>query len=145
MEKLKIRKPYEASIPAPMAEPGQSMAKQYMKDECDINNILRQYQKTGVINHVKENQGQYVDLPQTIDYQEALNIVIGAGEAFDNLPGSVRQRFNNDASAFLEFMDDEKNMDESYELGLREREYEEPEEMEIVDLPLEDPPHDIEK
>jgi len=114
-----------------MAAPGESRAKQSMKDECDINNILRQYQKTGVINHVRDNPGQYVDLPEVPDYQEALNIVIAAGEAFDSLPGSVRQRFNNDAATFLEFMDEENNYDESVELGLREPEEEE--EPEIVE------------
>lgn len=104
-----------------MADPGKSRAKQSMKDECDINNILRQYQKTGVIEHVRQNQGQYVDLPETPDYQEAMNIVIAAGEAFDGLPGSVRQRFDNNAEAFLTFMDNEENFEESVELGLRER------------------------
>lgn len=120
MAKPQIRKPYDESIPVRTGPPGESMAKQYMRDECDINNIMRQYQKTGVIDHVRENQGQYVDLPQTIDYQEALNIVISAGEAFDSLPGSVRQRFDNDALQFLDFMDDDSNLDESVKLGLRE-------------------------
>ncbi len=97
-----------------------SCAKQSFKDECDINNILKQYQKTGVINHVKENAGQYVDLPEVPDYQEAMNLVIAAGGAFDSLPGSVRQRFNNNAVTFLDFMNDEENMAESIQLGLRE-------------------------
>jgi len=121
MEKLLIKKPYDKSIPHLMGEPGKSRAKQSMKDECDINNILRQYQKTGVIEHIRENQGQYIDLPEVPDYQEAMNIVIAAGEAFDSLPGSVRQRFDNNAEAFLSFMDDEANLDESVELGLREK------------------------
>lgn len=128
-----------------MADPGESRAKQSMKDECDINNILRQYQKTGVLNHTRENAGQYVDLPNVPDYQEALNIVIAAGEAFEQMPGSLRQRFGNSAEEFLNFMDDDGNIDESVELGLREPVEIEPDpQMDIEDVikekdPVSDP------
>lgn len=73
-----------------------------------------------MIDHVRDNPGQFVDLPEVMDYQEALNVVIKAGEAFDELPGNIRRRFDHNAVEFLQFMNDPENFDESVELGLRE-------------------------
>lgn len=122
VQQVKIRKPYERRERVGFDTGDDSRAKQSFKDESDINNIMAQYMRTGVITHMKENEGQYIDLPEGVDYQSALNMVIAAGEAFDSLPGSVRQRFQNNAVEFLDFMDDPDNIEESVELGLRERE-----------------------
>lgn len=108
------------------------MTKQSFQDESNINTIMQKYVKTGVIDYVKDHPGNFVDLPLVEDYQAALNVVIKAGEAFDELPGSVRRRFENNAVGFLEFMDDPEKMEESVELGLRER-------IEVVE-PVLDPP-----
>lgn len=97
-----------------------SMTKQSFKDECDINNIIRQYKATGMINHVAANaaRGVYADLPPPLDYQEALNIVIEGERAFESLPAKLRERFNNDPRAFLAFVSDPENKDEMVKLGL---------------------------
>lgn len=117
---LLIRKPYGPRYRLPFDTGSVSRTKQSFQDESDINNILKKYLKTGVMEHVRENEGQYIDLPEVPDYQEALNIVIRGREAFDSLPGSVRERFQNNAEDFLGFMNDPANMEESVELGLRE-------------------------
>lgn len=97
-----------------------SMTKQGHKDECDINKILKQYRVTGVINHISAHarQGAYEDLPDPIDFQEALNMVQAAETAFATLPAKVRDRFQNDPIGFLEFTSDPKNAKEMAELGL---------------------------
>lgn len=130
---IKIRKPYERHPRVTIDTGTVSRVKQSFKDETDINAIMARYIKTGVLDHIKENPGIYADLPVGADYQEALDIVIAAGEAFDELPGTVRRRFQNNAVQFLEFMDDPEMVEESYELGLRIKEV-------VVEPPLEPEP-----
>lgn len=97
------------------------MTKQSFSDECDINNILRRYEKTGQLpDRIKENP-RYGDFSQPFDYQESLNIVIHAQEQFSLLSARVRERFNNDPQKFLEFTADPENLPEMVELGLAEK------------------------
>lgn len=100
---------------------GPSMTKQSFKAQCDVNNILKKYQKTGLIEHVNQYQGDYHDLYDVVDYQTALNIVIEANDAFNSLPSSIRKKFNNSPQEFLAFVSDENNIDEMYELGIADR------------------------
>ena len=97
-----------------------SMTKQEFVAECDINNIIKQYSTSGVIRHISERAatGQYLDLPDNIDFQESLNMVHQAQSAFATLPSSVRSRFQNDPAEFLAFMADPANQDEIIKLGL---------------------------
>lgn len=121
MSKVKIRRPYDASPKTSITFPAKTMAKQAFKDECDINTIMSKYQKTGVIEHVKNVQGSYGDFTSVQDYQLSLNQVIAAQDAFDQLPARVRERFANDPSRLMAFLADEKNLDEAERLGLIER------------------------
>lgn len=79
----------------------QVITKQSHKQECDINNILKQYQRTGIINHINRNQPQYMELPDQLDYQQSINTILQAQDAFASLPAVVRNHFNNDPAAFL--------------------------------------------
>lgn len=94
-----------------------SRTKQSFRDECDINNILKKYLKTGILPVVTRVQ-QYGDFSEVSDYQGALHTVMSAQEAFMDLPSKVRERFMNDPGQFLEFMADPKNGKEAVELGL---------------------------
>lgn len=97
-----------------------SMTKQEFVAECDINNIIKQYSTSGVIKHIsaKAAEGQYVDLPDDVDFQQSLEIVRQGQAAFATLPSSVRSRFQNNAQEFLMFMADPANQDEMIKLGL---------------------------
>lgn len=97
-----------------------SMTKQSFVAECDINNILKQYQTTGQLRHISARaaQGAYVDLPDDIDFQSALNTVLEGQNAFASLPAKLRARFGNDPANFLLFMADPSNQDEAIKLGL---------------------------
>lgn len=97
---------------------GPSMTKQSFKDECDINRILMKYQKTGLLTHVQSYGGRYEDLPSNLDYQESLNAIMAAEEAFMSLPSSLRSRFGNDPATFLDFVGNPANENELVELGL---------------------------
>lgn len=100
---------------------GASRTKQSMKDECDVNNILKRYQKTGLLPVATGPGGDYIDVSAVGEYQESLNTVIRAQEAFAALPSGVRARFSNDPAQFLSFVGDPKNADELVKLGLAEK------------------------
>lgn len=115
---IKFRKPYDPQVRHPQANYGVSLTKQQFKQECDINYILRKYQKTGLIDHVARYQGNYSDISDVPSYQDALNTVLEANLAFSTLPSSLRKRFSNDPEQFLSFVADPANAEELYSLGL---------------------------
>lgn len=97
-----------------------SRTKQQFKDECDINNIIKAFKVTRQITHMRANfeQGAYMDLPDPLDFQESLNVVLAAEASFATLPAKVRERFGNDPQGFLAFMADPANQDEIIKMGL---------------------------
>jgi len=95
----------------------ESRAKQSMKQECDINFIVGQYKKTGLITHVSRQEGYYDDV-ETMDFHSAMNIIARAEQTFGQVPAHIRKLFGNDMGAFLEFAQDPKNEDRMVELGL---------------------------
>lgn len=100
----------------PKKEP--SKTQQQFQKECDINEIMRKYLKTGEITHMAPYQGKYADLSEAPDYHQAMTTVVKAQQAFDVLPAELRARFDNDPGKLLEFVHDDKNYDEAAKLGL---------------------------
>lgn len=100
---------------------GATMTQQNFKAECDINTILKKYQKTGLASHVSSHQGDYVDLSTPVDYQTALNVVINAQASFDSLPSSIRKQFDNDPGTFVQFVSNPDNSDALIEMGLKNK------------------------
>jgi len=94
-----------------------SMTKQSFKDECNINNIMAKFQKTGALNHYAKHAPNYGDATH-IELADALNVVADAESMFEELPSSLRKRFQNSPELFLEFVNDEKNLEEMKKLGL---------------------------
>jgi len=95
-----------------------TMAKQSMKAECDINNIMRKYEKTGVLTHFNEHRGNYGNFIGFEDYHTSMNKIIDAQNAFMTLPAKVREKFQNDPRKFLEFAQNPENTDQMIEMGL---------------------------
>jgi len=93
-----------------------SRTKQSFKNECDINNIMRKFQKTGAVAHVARFGGDY-GFATSVDFHEASNIVIRGRELYSALPSSIRKRFG-DPGEFLDFVQDPKNEDEMRSLGI---------------------------
>lgn len=97
-----------------------SMTKQEFVRECDINNVIKQYQTHGMVNHInaKAAQGAYQDLPDSVDFQESLHTIMVAEQAFMTLPAKVRDRFGQDPAEFLAFLADPENTEEARKLGI---------------------------
>jgi len=92
---------------------------QSAKDECDINNIMANWKRTGIITHGQVSDGKYEDLADVpTDYHESMNRIIAANEAFESLPSSVRKKFNNDPAQLLDNIEDPANRQILIDAGL---------------------------
>jgi len=120
-----LRTPYNYDRDAATNESGlaceePSLAQQHFKDECDINNILRQFNVTGLLPQ-QTLSPRYGDFSGIGDYHTALNRVIAAQDEFEALPAQIRARFNNDPAQLIEFLENSDNRPEAEELGLVEK------------------------
>lgn len=95
-----------------------SLTKQAELAATDINNIMAQYEKTGILVHTNKHQGTYTDLLDATTYHESMNAVVEAQAAFNSLPANIRSRFGNDPGAFLDFVSDKNNIPEMRKMGL---------------------------
>jgi len=93
-------------------------AHQEYKDECDINFLLRKYDKTGVIPVVQSIEAKYGDFTSAEDYHSIHNRIIAAQSAFMGLPAKIRSRFDNDAALLLDFINDPANKADAVAMGL---------------------------
>lgn len=117
-----VRNPFnydidEASHSSGLTCPEQSLAQQDMKDECDINTIVRRFGLTGELpsNPIPPRYG---DFTSVTDYHTAMNAVRDAMEGFMALPAELRARFANDPANLIAFLDDDGNREEATRLGL---------------------------
>lgn len=95
----------------------ESKTEQHHANEVDINSIMRKYRKTGVLPEPSA-RGIYGDFAFAEDFHTTQNRVVAANELFNNLPSDIRTQFDNDAGAFLGFVNDPENADEAREMGL---------------------------
>ena len=115
---MKIRTAYEEPIRVKTYFDEDTMTKQSFKDECDINNIMSKYQRTGSISHFRASEPFYGDFTSVDDYHTAMDKINASRHYFDALPAKVRSRFNNDVANFLEFAVNQENIDEMVKLGI---------------------------
>jgi len=119
-----LRTPYNYDRDAASNESGlhcedATLTQQHFKDETDINNILRQFNITGLLPE-QPLSPRYGDFTGIGDYHSALNAVIAADDQFMALPAILRARFENDPAQLIDFLSDENNRSEAEKLGLLE-------------------------
>lgn len=133
-DNLVIVSGYEPSVKETLFLPGESVTQQHFRDECDINNIVKRYNATGLIRQIPGDPiyADFTQLPK--DYHDALGRVIEAQEAFMRLSSNVRAQFDNDPAAFVEFAVDPANLDQMREWRLAP-----PAEVEVVDSSVQAP------
>ena len=117
-----LRTPYNYDLDAASNESGlhcedATLTQQHFKDECDINNILRQFNITGQLPDTPLSP-RYGDFTGISDYHTALNQVIAAEHEFMRLPADLRARFENDPAQLIQFLENMDNKDEAIKLGL---------------------------
>lgn len=117
-----LRTPYNYDTDAASNESGlhcedASLTQQHFKDETDINNILRQFNITGLLPESTLSP-RYGDFTGIGDYHSALNSVIAAEDGFMSLPAELRARFENDPAQLIDFLENPENKNEAIKLGI---------------------------
>ena len=121
IQKVKIKKPYDRVEPVRFATSGETHVKQSSRDECNINYIMKKYEKSGLVTHTAQYEGRYGDFIGAPEYHEAMNAVVHADNMFMSIPASVRKRFGNDPAEFLAFAQNPENAEELISMGLAKR------------------------
>jgi phage internal scaffolding protein len=115
-----IRSTYSPKLDVSLGDFEPTLTKQCFQDECDIDNILKRYAETGVLEHVREHKGNYGDFLNVQDYHVSVSQVVAAQEMFMSMPAQIRARFKNDPGEFLDFVNNPDNQNEMVKLGLAE-------------------------
>lgn len=114
----KIRFHYADTIAVNQHVGEETMTQQHMAEATDINNIMKKYEATGLLDHLNQYQGEYGDFTVMPDFHTAMNKIKDAEEMFLTIPASIRDKFENDAGKFVEFASNPENLDELREMGL---------------------------
>ena len=119
MTKLKFKTGYGDRTRNGFKTTGESLTQQSHAQAADVRNIIKQYDRTGLIANVTKGIAQYGDYSEVNEYAEALNMVRNATESFAELPSHIRQQFNNNPGLFFEFATNPKNSEEMIKMGLK--------------------------
>lgn len=108
----------------------QSMAK-----ATDINNIMSQYEKTGMLPQQNTKTPMFINCKDIPSYETSYNIIRSAKEAFSALPATIRKLMDNDPSKMESFIANPEHRDLCVKYGLFNKPEEPPKE-----IPKETPP-----
>lgn len=106
-----------ASIQCPQDFSEGDMTRPEFRDECDINNIMKRYQQTGLLDFVNKHSPQYGDCTG-VEFREAMEVTTKAREMFADLPSELRYQFQNDPALFVDFCSDPMNRQKMAQMGL---------------------------
>ncbi len=104
---------------------GKTRTKQSEAKATNINTIVAQYDRTGVLPTLGR-ETLYADVSDMPDYRTALDLIEQADKMFMSIPANLRARFDNDPAVFLDFTSDPENRAEMVEMGLLEKPLPEP-------------------
>lgn len=113
-----------------------SLTNQDSRYDSDPNEVMRKYASTrdrSVFDQVLPRYNDFIGAPQS--FQEAVQQVQAAQEAFMALPAEVRSRFDNDAGKFVKFIEDDRNIDEAVKLGIVREGFGKPSEEDLASSP----------
>lgn len=100
--------------------PEEDMTEQQHAIDCDINHIVRNYDKV-MFNANPSVSPLSGDFTPEFNYHDAMIKIAKAQQEFELLPSNIRKYFDNDPGKLLEFIDKEENRDEAIRLGLVQR------------------------
>lgn len=96
-----------------------SLTRQEFADECDINKLMAQYEKTGFLpSHNNPGEPRYLDVSDVPDLMQAHAVLQEATASFMSLPATVRRDFDNDPIKFINFAENPENIEKLREWKL---------------------------
>jgi hypothetical protein len=96
-----------------------SLTRQEFADECDINKLMAQFEKTGIFpGAMNSATPQYLDVSNVPDLMQAHEILQTATQSFMSLPATVRRDFDNDPIKFISFAENPESLPKLREWGL---------------------------
>lgn len=96
-----------------------TLTDQSFKNNSDINFIVEQVRKTGLLPQQSQDKiPQFLDLSSIPDLEGAFNIAEQAAELFYDLPSAIRKEMDNDPSKLEIYLKDPKNKDTLIKNGI---------------------------
>lgn len=102
---------------------GPSLTQQEFAVEADINRIVDKHVKSGL---PFPTGGQFADVSNVPDFNQAMDTVVKAQEAWMQLPAKVRRHFGDKAENFLSALHDKERHPELERLGIIKKPVEAP-------------------
>lgn len=119
----RVRSQWDRERQAPRAA-GEAITKQSFAGACDVNEVMRRWEVTGVLDHVNTAQAIYLDCAGPDGLQDMFSRVADAEAKFMELPSEVRALVDNDASRFVEYLTNPENLEECRRVGILPKEEE---------------------
>lgn len=100
---------------------GPSLTHQELRDECDINLIMRRYMTEGEMPRPSAHAprlryADYASGPD--DFFAAQQVLLAARSSWESLPVVLQDRFRGDVEGLFRFVADARNRDELTRLGV---------------------------
>lgn len=93
--------------------------------ETNINTIMRNYSKTGILGSLNKPTPIYGDFSD-IDFQTEQLKVVKTQTAFDQLPQKLKEKFQNSPQKLINYLKDPKNKEEAIKLNIIAKPNQEP-------------------
>ena len=90
------------------------------KNSADINNIVANYHKTGLLPEVRNKVARYVDNTNVMDLMEAHQFISEAKQMFMELPAHIRKLMDNDPRNLEQFISNPENKEVLVKYGVLE-------------------------
>lgn len=91
---------------------------QSAKESTMIQNIVKNYLKTGQLPQSTNHQYAYVDDVNRPTFEEMHTIKQNANQLFQNLPSELRNEIQNDPNKLETWLSNPKNLDDAEKYGL---------------------------
>lgn len=118
---MNIRKRFDVYEKPKTSFKGQkTVTQQHMENDCNINEIMGRYLKTGILPQYPNMNPTYGDVSNLGTYENCVQKVKAAEEDFMALPAAIRKRFGHNPGKLLEFLSNEENYEEAVKLGIVE-------------------------
>ena len=115
-----VKMPYISTKPRPYSQDfsGNSKTDTSFGPACDVNNIVRHYENTGIDPFITRKQQERFAPASVMTFEEAMRQKAELDSAFLDLPASVRAQHANDPLTWLEYTQNPPAPEEPLEAAL---------------------------